>query len=149
MGQALVLLGASKFRKWVSLLTLAQMGQDKPSELIVKSLVRASFCQTLGAKMTLRSRQEDLFLMGMFSLIDAILDLPLEKALAKLPLHEDVKGSIQGERNEFGAILDLVRDYEEGRWEGVFSKALDLKLGEAEVVEAYQSSVQWADSLQM
>ena len=82
---ALLLLGDRGIRKWASIVAIATLGQDRPPELVVTSLVRASFCEGI---MTDRDRGpmgEEGFLVGLFSTIDAFLDLPLREALDRLP----------------------------------------------------------------
>ncbi len=143
--QALVLLGETNLRKWASLLALSQMAQDKPRELVISSLVRASLCELLGEAAGLKKRKEALFLMGMFSMIDAILDLPLPDALALLPLGEDVKASLMGEGCDLLAFLQLARGCERGEWSLVSSKAKELRIAESTVCDLYRKAVKSSD----
>jgi EAL and modified HD-GYP domain-containing signal transduction protein len=79
--QALLLLGEREIRKWMTLVTLATLGEDKPEEVVTQSILRAKFCESLAPFAGLFRRSGDLFLMGMFSMIDAILDRPLSEIL--------------------------------------------------------------------
>ncbi|MBI4714628.1 MAG: HDOD domain-containing protein, partial [Nitrospirae bacterium] len=74
---ALALIGEKEVKKWTSLVALASMGDDKPSELIVGAIVRARFCEAMAHRAGMADRSQELFLMGMFSMLDALLDRPL------------------------------------------------------------------------
>ena len=78
---AVRLLGEHQIKKWASLVAMTGMGDDKPTELVVTSLVRARFCELLGPLIGMKHRQLELFLMGLLSLIDALMDRPLAEAL--------------------------------------------------------------------
>ena len=84
--QALVLLGEAEVQKWVSLLALASMGEDKPEEWVVLAVTRAKICEAFSPSVGLKTRASDFFLMGLFSLIDAILSQPMENILKEMPI---------------------------------------------------------------
>jgi EAL and modified HD-GYP domain-containing signal transduction protein len=94
--QALALLGERNIKKWISLIALSSMGEDKPMELAASSLIRAQFCESLAPKMGMRDREHDLFLMGLFSMIDAIIDRPMAEILDELSISEDIKVALSG-----------------------------------------------------
>ena len=91
--QALVLLGINEFRKWVSLVVLKDMGEDKPDELMVMSIVRAKFCEILANEISLGDRCSELFFMGMFSVVDTFMGRPMEEVLENFPLEDDIDQS--------------------------------------------------------
>ena len=76
---AITLLGAREFKQWASLVVMASMGSDKPDELVIQALIRGRFCESLAPMLGMKQRAQELFLMGMFSVIDAILDRPLRR----------------------------------------------------------------------
>lgn len=88
------------------------------------------------------------FLTGLFSLIDAILDHPLEVVLEKLCLPKKVKDALLGESNDFRAVLDLVIAYEKGSWEQVSLLAGKLGINECEILDCYLEAVTWTEQLQ-
>ena len=147
--QALVLIGQRNVRKMVTLVAMSQMAHDKPQELVVNSMIRAAFCESLGEAAGMRNSKDDLFLMGMFSMIDAILDQPLAEALCQLPLSDEVKSSLLGERdNRYQKILQLAVSFEKAEWERFQSAARQIGLDEPRVPELYRNAVQWVDRLQ-
>jgi len=120
--QALVLLGESESRKFVSLVALPFLAQDKPEELVVSAVIRARFCESIAPRVGLSSRTADLFFLGMFSLLDAIMDRPIEEVLAEISLAPDVREALLEKscgHNPLGWILRLVRSYEAAEWEAL------------------------------
>ena len=141
--QALVLLGEKEIKKWISLNTLANKGQDKPDELIIQAIVRAKFCESLAPFVGLARRAEDLFLMGMFSLIDAILDRPLPDVMREIPIADAIKGALLGEENRLGDIFKCVLAYEKGDWEKLSEQAIRLGIDENETSRLYLHAIDW------
>ena len=146
--QALVLLGQQNIRKWFSLVALSKMATDKPQELVVNSIIRATFCESLGLSLGMNERREDLFLMGMFSMIDAILDQPLEDALAQLPLSDEVKECLLGNENAFRPVMELAMTYERGQWQRFAEEAKEAGLSEATGSQLYYKALRWVEAIQ-
>jgi EAL and modified HD-GYP domain-containing signal transduction protein len=141
---ALALLGDTNVKKWVSLVCLASMGEDKPAELVVTSITRAKFCEYLAAQVHMKNREQDLFLMGMFSLMDAIVDRPMSEILEEMPISQDIKVALSGGANLFREIYEYVLAYEKGDWDQVSEWSAKLRLKEPEIPELYFKSVAWA-----
>ena len=114
--QALAILGEKEIRKWLSLIALQSMGKNKPDELMVTALCRARFCELVASRVGLGERSSDLFLLGMFSLIDAFLDQPMAKILDALPIAEEIKLALLGRENRFQEVYALVLTYETGNY---------------------------------
>lgn len=145
--QALVILGEQAIRRWASLIALTCIGHDKPAELVVISLIRGRFCELLGPLMRPSRPAEDLFLMGMLSAIDALVDHPLSELLVEMPVSLEIKAALLGSATPLGKLYALVRDYEKGEWESVAGLCAELGIDEAQVPEIYSQSVEWADSV--
>ena len=145
--QALVLLGERPLRKWASLLALTCLADDKPSELIRTSLARAQFCELLCEDLGLDGRQLDLFMLGLLSALDALLDCPLSDVLAHLPLASDVKATLLGNSTALGKIHMLVLACERGDWKTGSMLGRMLGLPEQRVADVYTESLRWADEV--
>ncbi len=145
--QALVLLGLTEVRKWASLVALQTVGKDKPSELIINSLVRAAFGEALARKTKLSQEASNIFLMGMFSHMDAFLDRPLTEVLEELPLTQEIKQTLLGEDNRFSPIFNLVKAYEKGDWTHLRECVQRLDLDESEISILYLQSLTLANQL--
>ena len=138
---AVNLLGIREFQKWLSMMALARMSQDKPEELMLQSLVRAVFCEGLSNGFVHHFQKSDFFLTGLFSLIDAFLDRPMEGILEQLPLEAQIKQALLGEPNTLGLVLDLCRCYEETRWDEVLGLSERLGIPRDEVGKAYLNAL--------
>lgn len=112
---AIAMLGLTEVKKWLSVIALSQIGRHKTEALLTTSLIRANFCELLAPKVGLD--KSECFITGLFSIIDAFLDRPLESILAKLPLSDDIKAALSGEGNAIRRLLDVVIAYEKGKWE--------------------------------
>ena len=129
MQSAVALVGELTLRKWLSLMMLSYMADDKPQELLRLTLLRARFCEQIGEKMG-KGRDFTLtcYTVGMFSLLDVLLDQPMENVLQKLSLAQDINATLIGEEaTQYSVILKLVKAYERGDWQEVIRLASGLK----------------------
>ncbi|HHT45782.1 MAG TPA: HDOD domain-containing protein [Firmicutes bacterium] len=145
--QALVLLGQKELSKWLSLIALKGIGDNKPDELIITAICRARFCELIAPRVGLKDRSSDLFLMGMFSLIDAFLDRPMADILPELPISNDIKHALLGGQSRFRDVYELITSYESGNWEQLARQALKLELEEKEVRECYLNSLYMSNKI--
>lgn len=141
---ALSLLGIDESKKWLSLFALQIIGKDKSEELLSMSLIRANSCEMIAPLIGCKNRASELFLMGLFSMIDALLDQPLEGILAKLPLADDIKKALLGEKNQMGDVFELVVNYEKGDWVNFSEYAARLSVKETELLDIFQMALEKA-----
>jgi EAL and modified HD-GYP domain-containing signal transduction protein len=113
IGQALALLGVDNVRRWATLSVLASI-DDKPTELTVTALIRARFCELAGVKLGGLGSPAELFTLGLFSVIDAMMDAPMHDVVASLPLAEDVRDALAQRKGQKGQLLDCVVALEAG-----------------------------------
>ncbi|HEX7342670.1 MAG TPA: HDOD domain-containing protein [bacterium] len=144
--QALALMGMVELRKWLSLLAMSAVSRDKPGELMMHSLVRAKFCELLAPRADLGKRSAELFLLGLFSMIDAFLDRTKTEIFEELPLSDDIKAALQNGQGPFYPVFELVRSYERGSWEELSRLAHLLNLNETEIPQLYLDSIEWSSS---
>ncbi len=142
--QALMLLGEDAVKKWASVVALAGLAQDQPGELLVMSLARARFCETVAPGLGLKPRSAELFLMGLFSLLDAISGRPLAELLADLPLADDVQDALRGRPGALADVLSCARACERGEWTVLAEAAGRLGLDEGGVAQLHLECIAWA-----
>lgn len=126
---AVALVGELTLRKWLSLMMLSYMADDKPRELLRLTLLRARFCEQVGERM---GRGRDFMLtcytVGMFSLLDVLLDQPMENILRQLNLSHEIVATLTGEgTTPYTVILKLASAYERGDWQEVARLAGGVK----------------------
>jgi c-di-GMP-related signal transduction protein len=143
---ALVFLGEKEIRRFVSLIAMSRLASDKPHELIRAACIRGKFCELLGADAHESTAPSEMFTLGMFSLIDAVIDQPMDKILKELPLSDQIKRALVETRGHLAAYLELVRCYETGRWNHVTRLAHALKLDSRHLPDLYLQACQWSDT---
>jgi len=139
---ALALLGEAELRKWISLVAVVIIAQGKPDELVKAALIRSKFCELAARK--LRCRETDAFLLGLLSLMDAIMDMPMEEVLAKIPVAPEVGTALLGQTNKLRRVLDLVQAYDCGNWSSADQLSQELRLDVEQLPGDYLQAVQWA-----
>jgi EAL and modified HD-GYP domain-containing signal transduction protein len=142
--QAVAQLGEREVRKFASLIALANIGNDKPGELLVTAAVRGHFGERLAPKLGLADQGADLFVMGLFSVIDALMDRPLPYLLDAISPGDDVKQALTGCSGRFHTVHRLVTAYERGDWTDVATLNRSLQLDETDLQACYVASVDWA-----
>jgi len=143
---ALTLLGLDTVRRWASIWTLAALGEPgrgSQAELVTMAVIRARCCELLDAP-----AHEDGFLLGMCSLLDALLGQPLEAVLELLPLGDDVRQALCGGQNVRRVLLDCVIAYERGDWDTCEQLAARAGLDPAQLPIAYREALAWTRGLQ-
>ena len=147
--QATVLLGASGVRRWVTLVSLQTFSEDKPPELFTLSLMRAKFCELIAAKLKRPGLTADTgFLLGMFSLLDVLLNLPMEEVLKEVNLSDELTDALLGKDNDLRRLLDLVIAYEKGDWDTVIAYCKQENLSPEFLQPTYDNVLEWYNALQ-
>jgi EAL and modified HD-GYP domain-containing signal transduction protein len=143
---ALNLLGEHESVRWIRMATTLVMGQDKSSDLVLSSLVRARFCELIAPKV--EHGNSDLFLMGMLSLIDAILSVPMGIIIEELCLDDNVKAQLlaakSGKKTPLSTIYDLMIARETGEWGQATRLGKQLNLSLSSIAEASNQAMRWA-----
>jgi EAL and modified HD-GYP domain-containing signal transduction protein len=142
---ALTLLGEREVRRWVRLVATLTVCENRPSELLASAMVRARFCELLASRVP--HGESDLFLMGLFSMIDAILEIPMPRVLESVPVDHETKAVLLGESSKLRPLYDLMLARESGNWEVATDCSRQLRLSESDVAGAFWQAMQWARQL--
>ncbi len=143
--QAVVFLGKQNLKRFVSLMFAAQAGDAKPEALIRMAIVRARFCELL-ARLHGGSEPSIAFLTGMMSLIDAIMDEPIDKIMEQLPLSPEIKEALILEKGIAADYLFVARSFENGDWAESASYEQSLALEAEQICEVFTEAIVWADN---
>jgi len=137
--QAIVLLGLMNVRRWATLISLVELN-DKPHELMVTAMVRARMCEAL-AHARGQERAEAYFTAGLFSVVDALTDTPMEQVIRGLPLADEIRDALIHRDGPCGEVLAGVIAYEQADW----AKVDALGLATDTIRSAYLDALAWAD----
>lgn len=147
IGQALVFLGEIELRKWASLVILTFVGADRPSEVVTTSLIRAKFCEQFARLRELTANGSELFMTGMFSMLDVMIGRPLDEILTTINVSDQVKTALGPGGNTHGDVLRLVLSYERGDWDALAQWSEKLGIDRSLIPDMYCTSVEWADTV--
>jgi len=139
---AISLLGERDVRRWVRLVAAVGAGQNKTSDLVLSALVRGRFGDLLSSRVS--HGESDLFLLGLLSLIDAMLEMPMESVLEKISLDQETKSVLLGKASVLRPVYQLMLAHESGEWQAAASLSEGLKLDSEAVAGLYWQAQQWA-----
>jgi EAL and modified HD-GYP domain-containing signal transduction protein len=112
VGRALALLGLNNVKRWATMTILAGI-EEKPQELLTTALVRARLCELLGPSVE-ETNGDQLFTLGLFSVVDALMDAPMTELLRSIPFQDDMVQALTARAGRKGALLDCVIAWERG-----------------------------------
>lgn len=145
VNQALNYLGENELRRWCRLAGAFEMSKHRPSDLMLSALVRAQFGELMASKV--EHGDADLFLVGLLSMMDAILEIPMSAVIDGLALDLESVALLQENHGPLQPIYELIWALERGVWRSVLRICNALKLDEREVAKAYTSAMEWAQSV--
>ena len=148
--RTLMLLGTKEVAKWVSLMLARDLGANKNNELVSVSILRARFFENIMKATGNHEKTSDAFLMGMFSLIDALLDRPMKEVLNDLPLADEVRLALTTDGEDlFQRVYGLAIAYERGDWDRVSTLCQDLNIVERRLPSLHLDALVWAKELEV
>jgi EAL and modified HD-GYP domain-containing signal transduction protein len=147
---ALLLLGSDEIRKWVWMASLTNLGESRPPVLMQQVLMRGKFCEAIAISARLSLGDCDPFLLGMFSLLDAILQRPLHGILEDLNIGPNIRAALlgtAGQDDPLSLILRIVKSYELGDWEQVDAAAQAIGFSSEALSPCYLESLFWVETV--
>jgi EAL and modified HD-GYP domain-containing signal transduction protein len=139
---AIIYLGIGNIRNWVRILALARI-ENRPAELLKAALVRARMCEQLTTGGKPNPRGEMAFMTGLFSMLDALLNAPMEELLDNLALPEEVAAAIGHGEGPFADLLEQVQACERAQWE----RLEEWDASPVLLAYTYLGAVEWADQM--
>ena len=144
---AIAYLGLDEMKKFINVAAAAGMSEGKPDELMRVSLIRARMCELFGLNFDTGFSPDELFTMGLFSLMDAMLDRKMEAVLPEISFSPRIKKGLLGQDRVFTAILDEVKCFETGDWTECFMSEEKIESFERQQLPGfYLDAVAMADS---
>ena len=141
---AMVLLGEETFRRVVTLAIATELNTGRPPEILRMAMVRARFCELAAALCKFGSNEQ--YLLGMFSLLPAMLGVPMEELTPSLPLRKEICQALQGTINSEGRMLEWLKLHECGEWNASEALLDPMRLLPQQVNKCYTEAVLWAEN---
>jgi EAL and modified HD-GYP domain-containing signal transduction protein len=141
---ALLVVGETAFRRIATLAIASELNADRPPEILRMALVRARFCEQAAGLCALDPTEQ--YLLGMLSLVPAMLQVPMEELTPALPLRGEIRDALQGTVNPEGSLLKWLEAHERGDW-GACDVVVHAKgLKHDRLIESYANAVFWAET---
>jgi len=146
--QAIVLMGWKQLQNWLRVVILSDIvPTNKHSELFFIAVQRGKFLELIARSHELpKAPPESMFLLGLFSLLEPMLEIPMREIVDNLSLDSDLKNALAGDPCYHGKWLDLIRAHEKGHWEQLDAATDELHLNRLVVAVSYYKSVLWANT---
>ena len=140
-------MGEDALKKWIALLAIRGVANDKPLEIIRTSLIRAHFGELLSKLLTPNLDSNRVFMVGMFSLLHIALDKTQEELLDEITVDDDVRRSLLGNDGPYSELLAFFDAYERSIWDNVSTFAERNEVSGETIYQTYLASVRWYNDL--
>ncbi|WP_279007459.1 EAL and HDOD domain-containing protein [Aeromonas jandaei] len=143
--QAAIYLGNTQLKRFVSLVAATSAGKGKSAELYQMSLIRARFCELLAHAHAPTQQAPQAFITGLFSLLDVLMEQPMDKLLGTIPLIDAIRLALLERKGNLGFYLAFCEDYENANWSRVTARTAKLGLSEEKVSHLYLAATTWVN----
>lgn len=140
---AVSMLGQKDLTRWIQTTVIEKLCSDKPNELMRLSLLRAKFAENLAPVFGMAMRSQELFLTGLFSILDIILDCSMEEALSMVRVSGKIRAALLERTGSLAEVLHFIVKYESAEWQEVSRQLVLKKIEIPDVSHAWVSSLQW------
>jgi len=147
ISNAVAYMGEESLKKWIAVLALRGIAEDKPLELVRMSLIRARFGELLSSGFRIKRNSQQVFMVGMLSLLHIALEMSKEQLLEDIPVADDIRESLLTRNGIYSDLLRFYENYEYANWEAVSLYVEENQLDPTSVNDAYIESVKWYNDL--
>ena len=140
---AAAILGQRELKKWINTVLTKELCADRPNEITRISLLRAKFAECLAPSFGLALKASELFLLGLFSVMDIVLNVPLPEALSRVNVSKDISEALINHKGELASVYDFILAYENAYWQEVGRLLIVHNIDTDTIYKAYTESVTW------
>ena len=140
---AAAMLGQKELKKWITTAVVGELCADKPNEVTRLSLLRARFAENLAGAFGLAVQASELFLMGLFSVLDVILDKPMEEALSMVHVSKQIRDVLVDRKGPLLRVYEFILQYETANWQEVSRQMILEKIDMPTLYDAYIQTLVW------
>ena len=144
---ALVKMGSKEIERWISVLMLQDVAVGKPTELLRLSLLRSKFSEYIAGRSIFRKQKDEISLMCLFSMLDAILDVTMEEALEGISISDDIVEALVEGKGKFKPICALLSAYEKGEWCDVDKYTKIIHVNAENLKDGYLYAINWTSKI--
>ncbi len=150
IAQAVTILGHNPLKHWLMVVIVSDMNPSpRASELAFKSVQRGRFLNLMATHLGNKSPYpgETMFLLGLFSMLDALLNQPMDKVIAQMPLEDDLKQALIGEEGPARDWLDMAAAVEAAEWKNVAGLLGKYELKTEDTATNYAKAMVWTSEI--
>lgn len=140
---AAAMLGQKELKKWINTAVTKELCSDKPSEIMRISMVRAKFSENLAEAFEIKGFAAELFLAGLFSLLDIMLDQTMEQSLKLVHVSRKIEDVLLEKKGDLWPVMQLVYEYENASWQEVSRLMILENLEMDKIYKAYTDALKW------
>ncbi|MBQ9867278.1 MAG: HDOD domain-containing protein [Lachnospiraceae bacterium] len=140
---AAAMLGQKELKRWINTAATKELCVDRPSEILRLSMIRARFAENLAPVFKLASQSSELFLMGLFSVLDVIIEKPMAEALDMVRVSSEIQRALLKKEGSFAAVYDFLVQYENASWQEVSRQMVVGDIDMDTVYKAYVDALCW------
>ena len=140
---AAAILGQRELKKWINTVITKELCADRPNEVSRTSMLRAKFMECLAPVFGLGMKSSEVFLMGLFSILDIILNMPMEEALKKVTVSKEIEDALVRRKGDLAGIYSFVVSYEAADWQEISRQLIVLNVDTDTIYQAYTETVCW------
>lgn len=142
--RALTYMGLKDIQRWINIMMMKELNDEKPFELIKTSLIRTKFAEALAIKTNMHKLKHEASMMGLFSTIDAMLNLSIKDALTGVPVPNSVYNALVFNKGDLADIYNIIIAYEEANYEVLSKLSEKLDVSELSIYYEYTIAIKWA-----
>ena len=140
-------MGLNEIERWINILMLQDLGKSKPKELMKISLIRSSFSESIAEHLGLNALAHEASLMGLLSVLDAMLDQTMEEALDGIALPDSILAALIGHEGVLFPVYELQIAYETADWSTVDAISKQFSIDANQLFEEYMIALEWANDV--
>ena len=144
---AAAMLGQKELKRWINTAVTGKLCEDRPGEVTRLSLIRAKFAENLAPQFGMAAQAQELFLMGLFSVLDVVLNKPMAEALTIVKVSKNIENALVKNEGDFAEVNDFIRAYEDANWSEVSRIMVVDNISMDETYDAYLASLKWYKDL--
>jgi len=141
---ALIILGDNTLRRVISVAVLSEMNGGQSTEVLRMALMRARFCELAAGECKMDASEQ--YLLGMLSLVPAMLGIPMEEVTPSMPLRNEIRAALLGKANPQRSLLAWLESHERGDWAPCDQIAQTVRLNREQLMRCYADAVVWAET---
>lgn len=149
LGQAIIVLGRQQLQRWLQLLLFVNQGSDMQSPLLELAATRGKLMELLAAAQAGRDGdyQDRAFMVGIMSLLDTLLGMPLPEVVKQVSLASDVENALLNHDGKLGKLLLLVEKMEQNDFDAAVEILAETQLSQGDLTLAQLEAMRWANAI--